>query len=152
MNKRKGSSLCDEDALPRYEISKMNKLAETDLEDISLRNQGQQDNLYGNGRRFGKDIDDQIKQKHEEGILSGNKQLAGPRKTIASSLKEHQGQSPTLYSGLSTLAASRNIPQNQAKKKTTVLPGLMNRKDSNDSLFMEDSTPDGLAFNKPKMT
>ena len=78
--------------------------------------------------------------------MSGSKQLAGPRKTIASSLKEHQGQSSTSF------AASRNIPQNQAKNKTTVLPGLMNRKDSNDSLFMEDSTPDGLAFNKPKMT
>ena len=36
--KRKGSSLCDEDALPRYEISKMNKLAEIDLEDISVQN------------------------------------------------------------------------------------------------------------------
>ena len=103
LNKRKGSSLCDEDAGPRYEISKMNKLAETDLANISLQNQGQQDNLYGNGRRFGKEIDDQIKNKNEEGILSGSKHLAGPRKTIASSLKDHQGQSPTFYSGLSTI-------------------------------------------------
>ena len=102
--------------------------------------------MYGNGRRFGKEIDDQIKHKHEEGIRSGNKLLAGPRKTIASSLMEHNGQSPIPYSGMSTLAV-RNIP----KKKNTVLPGLLNRKDSNDSFYLEDSTPDGLAFNKPKL-
>ena len=51
---------------------------------------------------------------------------------------------------MSTLA-TRNIPLNQAKKQNTVLPGLLNRKDSNDSFFLEDSTPDGLAINKPKL-
>ena len=117
--------MCDEDAFPRYEISKMNQLAETDLENISLQNQGQQDNLYGNGRRFGKEIDDQIKLKHEEGVMSGNKLLAGPRKTISSSLMEHQGKSPIPYNGMSTLAV-RSIP----KKKSNVLPGLLNHKDS----------------------
>ena len=99
----------------------MNQLAETDLENISVQNQGQQDNLYGNGRRFGKEIDDQIKLKHEE----GNKLLAGPRKTISSSLMEHQGKSPIPYNGMSTLAV-RSIP----KKKSNVLPGLLNHKDS----------------------
>ena len=72
--------------------------------------------------------------------MSSLKQLAGPRRTIADSLKEQNIQSQTISN-------MRNIPQN--KKKNNGLPGLLNRKESVDSLFMEEASPEGLAFVKP---
>ena len=59
MTKSKRFSLQDEDAEPRYEISKMSRLAKKDLDETNNDNLNEQERLYGNGKSIGDDIIEQ---------------------------------------------------------------------------------------------
>ena len=72
MTKSKRFSLQDEDAEPRYEISKMSRLAKKDLDETNHDNLNEQERLYGNGKSIGDDI---IEQHRSASQVSQDKQL-----------------------------------------------------------------------------
>ena len=113
--KRK-TSLQDTDHKPRIEISKLNILANVDLDVTNFENLVIEDNLYGNGMLIGKEIDDQI--KHVEGEDDRvKKQLAKTRQTFAKFVKERETNSQHA-SPLGLLESNQHMSIFSQNKKT----------------------------------
>ena len=56
-------SIQEKDSEPRYEISKIQALAEIDLDQTRLENLSSEEKIYGNGIVLGHDIDTRIREE-----------------------------------------------------------------------------------------
>ena len=65
----------DEDAEPRYEISKLSRMAKKDLDATNHDNLNEQERTYGDGKSIGEDI---LEQNRSSSLMeNGGKQLDG---------------------------------------------------------------------------
>ena len=72
---RKRYSMQDEDAEPRYEISKLSRMAKKDLDATNHDNLNEQERTYGDGKSIGDDI---LEQNRSSSLMeNGGKQLDG---------------------------------------------------------------------------
>mmetsp|Transcript_6600 Transcript_6600/g.8956 ORF Transcript_6600/g.8956 Transcript_6600/m.8956 type:complete len:110 (-) Transcript_6600:123-452(-) len=76
MKDRKRYSLQDEDAEPRYEISKLSRMAKIDLDETNRENLNEQERLYGDGKNIGDDIIQQNRSSSQADVHP-EKQLEG---------------------------------------------------------------------------
>ena len=79
---KNSESLQEDEDEPRYEISKMEELAQSDLLATNWENQGMADRVYGNGVIFGREIDQQIKKEEDNQKAVSKKQLDSQRQTF----------------------------------------------------------------------
>lgn len=84
-NKNQGKkriSIQEEDELPRYEISKLQILAQIDLDETIRGNQDEADKAYGNAVCLGKEIGEEIKKEDHINRQEYLRRLASNRKTL----------------------------------------------------------------------